>query len=138
MTIVEVLCYFKTMKKQAATARLEQKVKRLSSLIEVNALISSILKTTIQNLQEASANIKSMTSNKDEVAQTLKDLPVLLKKIDESADNLKALTEKSGKLVGDNKKNIDEMVEHFRDMGKNLKDASEEIKKAPWKLLRKP
>jgi len=108
------------------------------------ALAKSI-KTTIQNLQEvsvnikeASSNIKTMTANKDEVAQTLKELPVLLKKLDESADNLKALTEKSDKLVGDNKKNIDAMVEHFRDMGKNLKDASEEIKKAPWKLLRKP
>ncbi len=100
--------------------------------------LAKSLKTTIQNLQEVSANVKEMTSNKDEVAQTLKNLPVLLKKIDESADNLKALTEKSDKIVGDNKKNIDEMVEHFRDMGKNLKDASEEIKKAPWKLLRKP
>jgi len=100
--------------------------------------LAKSLKTTIQNLQEVSENVKAMTSNKDEVAQTLKNLPVLLKKIDESADNLKALTEKSDKLVGDNKKNIDEMVEHFRDMGKNLKDASEEIKKAPWKLLRKP
>ena len=29
------------------------------------------------------------------------------------------------------------MVEHFRDMGHNLKDATEEIKKAPLKLLRK-
>ena len=117
--------------------------------------LAKSLKTTIQNLQEVSANVKDMTSHKDEVAQTLKNLeemtsnkgdvaqalknlPVLLKKIDESADNLKALTEKSDKIVGDNKKNIDEMVEHFRDMGKNLKDASEEIKKAPWKLLRKP
>jgi phospholipid/cholesterol/gamma-HCH transport system substrate-binding protein len=100
--------------------------------------LAKSLKTTIRNLQEVSANVKEMTENKEEVAQTLKNLPVLLKKIDESADNLKALTEKSDKIVGDNKKNIDEMVEHFRDMGKNLKDASEEIKKAPWKLLRKP
>jgi phospholipid/cholesterol/gamma-HCH transport system substrate-binding protein len=100
--------------------------------------LAKSLKATILNLQEVSSNIKTMTSNKDEVARTLKDLPELLKKIDESANNLKALTEKSDKLVGDNSKNIDEMVEHFRDMGKNLKDATEEIKKAPWKLLRKP
>jgi phospholipid/cholesterol/gamma-HCH transport system substrate-binding protein len=96
------------------------------------------LKTSVKNLQDVSENIKAMTANKDEVAQTLKNLPELLKKIDESANNLKAITEKSDKLVGENRKNIDEMVEHFRDMGKNLKDASEEIKKEPWKLLRKP
>ena len=75
-----------------------------------------------------------MTSNKDEVAQTLKNLPELLKKIDESANHLKALTEKSDKLVGDNRKNIDEMVDHFRDMGQNLKDATEEIKKDPMEI----
>ena len=96
------------------------------------------LKTTIQNLQEVSDNIKVMTSSKEEVAQGLKNLPELLKKLDESANNLKAVTEKSDKLVGDNKKNIDEMIEHFKNMGKNLKEASEEIKKEPWKLLRKP
>jgi phospholipid/cholesterol/gamma-HCH transport system substrate-binding protein len=117
--------------------------------------LAKALKTTIRNLQEASANVKDMTSHKEEVAQTLmnledmtshkeevaqtlKSLPILLKKIDESADNLKSLTEKSDKLVADNKKNIDEMVANFRDMGKNLKDLSEEVKKAPWKLLRKP
>ncbi len=96
------------------------------------------LKATIQDLQTAMANIKVMTSSKDEVAQGLKNLPEILKKIDESANNLKALTEKSDKLVGENRKNIDTMVESFRDMGKNLKDASEEIKQQPWKLLRKP
>jgi phospholipid/cholesterol/gamma-HCH transport system substrate-binding protein len=117
--------------------------------------LAKSLKITIRNLQEASANVKDMTSHKEEVArtmenledmtshkeevaQTLKSLPILLKKIDESADNLKSLTEKSDKLVADNKKNIDEMVVNFRDMGKNLKDLSEEVKKAPWKLLRKP
>lgn len=100
--------------------------------------LAKSLKTTIQNLQEVSANVKVMTSSKEEVAQGLKNLPELLKKLDESANNLKALTEKSDKLVGENRKNIDAMVEHFRDMGKNLKDASEEIKQEPWKLLRKP
>lgn len=96
------------------------------------------LKITVQDLQTAVANIKVMTSSKDEVAQSLKNLPDLLKKIDESVNNLKALTEKSDKLVGENRKNIDAMIEHFRDMGKNLKDASEDVKEAPWKLLRKP
>jgi len=96
------------------------------------------LRTTVKNLQDTSENVKTMTANKDEVAQTLKNLPVLLKKIDESADNLKALTEKSDKLLGDNKKNIDEMIANFRDISKNMKDMTEEVKKSPWKLLRKP
>jgi phospholipid/cholesterol/gamma-HCH transport system substrate-binding protein len=96
------------------------------------------LKITVKNLQEVSDNLRVMTSSKEEVAQGLKNLPGLLKKIDESATNLKAITEKSDKIVSDNRKNIDEMIVHFREMGKNLEEASEEVKKAPWKLLRKP
>jgi len=101
-------------------------------------VMAKSLKATVLDLQTAVANIKVMTSSKDEVAQGLKNLPELMKKIDESVNNLKALTEKSDKLVGENRKNIDIMIESFRDMGKNLKDASEEIKQQPWKLLRKP
>ncbi len=49
-----MLCYFWTMKNPASTARLEQKVKRLSTLIEVNALSSSTLNLD-QNLENMMA-----------------------------------------------------------------------------------
>lgn len=100
--------------------------------------LSKSLKTTIQNLQEVSSNIKVMTANKDEVAQTLKNLPELLKKLDESATNIKMITDKSEKLVGENRKNFDEMMQSFRDMAKNLKETSDDVKSSPWKLIRKP
>jgi phospholipid/cholesterol/gamma-HCH transport system substrate-binding protein len=110
------------------------------------------LRTTVQNLQDVSANIKVMTSSKDEVAQGLKDLPelvrkldesasalpALLRKLDESAANLKAATEKSDKILGDNKKNIDDMMQSFRDMSQNLKETTDDVKTHPWKLIRKP
>jgi phospholipid/cholesterol/gamma-HCH transport system substrate-binding protein len=107
--------------------------------------LSKSLKTTVANLQDVSSNIKVMTSSKEEVAQGLKNLPELLKKIDESAANLKAITEKSsaiigktGEIVSDNKKNIDAAMESFRDMAKNLKETTDDVKAHPWKLLRKP
>jgi len=96
------------------------------------------LKTTIKNLQDVSENVKVMTSSKEEVAQGLKNLPGILKKLDESATNLKAITEKGDKVIGDNKKNIDAMIESFKDMGKNLKETTDDVKAHPWKLLRKP
>jgi phospholipid/cholesterol/gamma-HCH transport system substrate-binding protein len=108
------------------------------------ALTRSV-KTTIQNLQEVSSNIKEissdvkvMTASRDEVAQTLKKLPELQKKVDETVGNLKAVTEKSDKLLGDNKKNIDETIGHVKEISKNVKELTEELKKAPWKLIRKP
>jgi len=96
------------------------------------------LRNTIQNLQEATANIKVMTANKDEVAQGLKSLPEILRKLDESSANLKDITEKTDKLVGENRKNIDIMIENFKGMSTNVKDLSEDVKANPWKLLRKP
>jgi phospholipid/cholesterol/gamma-HCH transport system substrate-binding protein len=100
--------------------------------------LSRSIKTTVQNLQEVSANVKVMTSSKEEVAQGLKNLPELLKKLDESAANLKAITEKSDKIVGENKQRIDAAMESFKDMAKNLKEATDDVKAHPWKLLRKP
>jgi phospholipid/cholesterol/gamma-HCH transport system substrate-binding protein len=100
--------------------------------------LSKSLKTTVLNLQEVSANIKVMTSSKEEVAQGLKNLPEMLKKLDESADSLMSITGKTDKLVGDNKKNIDAMMESFKDMAKNLKETTDDVKSHPWKLLRKP
>ncbi|HUJ19503.1 MAG TPA: MlaD family protein [Nitrospirota bacterium] len=96
------------------------------------------LKTTVQNLQEASGNIKVMTASKDDVAQTLKNLPALVKKLDESATSLQALTKKTDALVGENKKNVDAMMQSLRDTAQNLKETTDDVKSHPWKLLRKP
>ncbi len=100
--------------------------------------LSRSIKATVQNLQKVSANIKTMTSSKEEVAQGLKKLPELLKKLEESADNLKSITETSDKIVGDNKRKIDAAMDSFRDMAKNLKETTDDVKAHPWKLLRKP
>ncbi len=93
--------------------------------------LTKSLKATVENLQEVTANVKVMTSSKEEVAQGLKSLPELLKKLDENAANLKAITEKSDKILGDNKKNIDAMIQ-------NLKETTDDVKSHPWKLIRKP
>ncbi len=100
--------------------------------------LSKSIKATVQNLQEVSANVKTMTSSKDEVAQGLKELPDLLKKIDASAANLKAITDKTDTLLGDNKKKIDAAMDSFKDMAKNLKETTDDLKAHPWKLIRKP
>jgi phospholipid/cholesterol/gamma-HCH transport system substrate-binding protein len=96
------------------------------------------INTIVQNLQDTSANLKVMTSSKEEVAQGLKNLPEILKKLDDTTTNLKALTEKSDKLVGENRKKLDDTLDNINQMTQNLKDATDEVKKAPWKLLRKP
>jgi phospholipid/cholesterol/gamma-HCH transport system substrate-binding protein len=100
--------------------------------------LAKSLKTTIANLQDVSSNVKVMTSSKEEVAQGLKDLPDILKKLDASADNLKAITEKSDAMLGENKKNIDATMVSVKEITNNLKEMTDDVKKHPWKLIRKP
>lgn len=118
-------------------AKLRNIVNNLNSVMGDPAVARS-LKATVQNLQEVTANIKTMTSSKDEVAEGLKNLPAMIKRLEESAANLKEITDKADKLIGENKKNIDATLENVKEMTKNLKETTEDVKKHPWKLLRKP
>ncbi len=99
---------------------------------------SKSIKMIVQNLQDTSENLKVMTSSKEEIAQGLKNLPAIMKKLEDTTESLKAVTEKSDKIMGDNKKKIDDTLENIRQITQNFKDVTEDVKKAPWKLLRKP
>jgi phospholipid/cholesterol/gamma-HCH transport system substrate-binding protein len=96
------------------------------------------IKVIVRNLQDTSENLKGMTSGKEEIAQGLKNLPEIIKKLDDTTSNLKAFSEKSDKLVDENRKKIDDTLDNIKQTTQNLKDATDEVKKAPWKLLRKP
>jgi phospholipid/cholesterol/gamma-HCH transport system substrate-binding protein len=100
--------------------------------------LSKNIKGAVQNVNEITENVKVMTSNKEQVAETLKNLPDLLKKIDASVANLKEITEKTDKLVGENRKNIDATMENVKEITNNLKEMTDDVKKHPWKLIRKP
>jgi phospholipid/cholesterol/gamma-HCH transport system substrate-binding protein len=118
-------------------ARLKKIAVNLDRMLGDPAVAKS-LKGAIMNLEEATGNIKVMTSSKEEIAQGLKNLPDIMKKLDESSSNLKAITEKTDKLIGENRQNIETMVENFKDLATNLKETSDDVKIHPWKLLRKP
>jgi phospholipid/cholesterol/gamma-HCH transport system substrate-binding protein len=118
-------------------AKLKHIANNLNTMLGDPALAKS-LKTTIANLQDVSSDIKVMTSSKEEVAQGLKNLPELLKKLDASAESLKDITNKSDTIVTENKKNIDAAMVSFREMAQNLKETTDDVKSHPWKLLRKP
>lgn len=114
--------------------------------------LSKSIRTAIQNVTEATENVKVMTSGKEEVAEGLNNLPEMLKKLDATAANLKSITDKAdvlmgktdavvGKtdaLLGENRKNIDAMLESVKDTAQNLKELTDDVKKHPWKLIRKP
>ena len=100
------------------------------------------IKATVANVEQVTANIRSITAevnqNKGAVSETMQGLPDLMKKLDGSIANLKAVTEKTDLMMGDNRKQIDATLENVKETTKNLKELTEDVKKNPWKLIRKP
>ena len=103
----------------------------------VNDITESV-KIAVRNANDITENVKVMTSGKDEVAKTLKDLPELMKKVDASVANLKEITERTDALIAENRKNVDATMENVKEITNNLKEMTEDVKKHPWKLIRKP
>jgi len=100
--------------------------------------VSENIKGAALNVQEVTENLKVMTSGKEEVAQSLKDLPGLLRKLDDSVANLKEITDKTDKMLAENRKNVDVTMENVKEITTNLKELTDDVKKHPWKLIRKP
>jgi len=101
------------------------------------ALAKSI-KGTVENVEAVTANVKTMTSSKEEVALALKSFPDMIRKLDASIANLRAATEKTDAMMGENRKQIDQTMENVQELTSNVKEFTAEVKKNPWKLLRKP
>jgi len=100
--------------------------------------VTAHVKGVVLNVEEVVEDLKVMTSGKEEVAQSLKSLPELLKKLDASIANLKEITDKTDKLVDENRKNVDATMENVKEITDNLKELTDDVKKHPWKLIRKP
>jgi len=115
------------------------------STVQAVKVIVQNLQDTSGNLKDMSANVKVMTSNKDEIAQGMKNvpealnkLPQILKKLDDVTANLKSLSEHADGIMVDNRKQIDDTLENVRQITQNLKETTDDLKKHPWKLIRKP
>jgi len=100
------------------------------------------IKSAVQNVQDVTANVKELTAslneNKASLTDSLKRLPDITKKLDETLANLKALSEKSDATLADNRKQIDAAMANVKEISQNVKELTDEVKKHPWKLLRKP
>jgi ElaB/YqjD/DUF883 family membrane-anchored ribosome-binding protein len=82
----------------------------------------------------------------------MRSLPGIMKKLDADLANLKTVMEKTEALMGqtqtlvgradaalaDNREQIDASIGNMQDISQNLKELTEDVKKHPWKLIRKP
>lgn len=118
-------------------AKLRNIAENLDRVAGDPALARSI-KGTVANIEAVTQNVKTMTSSKEEVALALKILPEIIRKLDASIANMKDLSEKTDTMMGENRKQVDATMENVRDLTNNVKEFTAEVKRNPWKLLRKP
>jgi ABC-type transporter Mla subunit MlaD len=104
------------------------------------------LRQTIADLQDAMATIKQtlppvmekLDSALAKVNGSLDTVQVALKDVNETAANAKHLSGDVRSIITRNKTRIDELAQSAKEAGDNLKFATAEIRRSPWRLLYKP
>ena len=121
---------------EAIVAKLHQALAKLdNSLAEVEELIKS-------NKDDISTTV---TALKNTVVQIEQETPEILAGIKNTLDRIAPAVEKTEVLIGElkdavavNRPVIDQLVLNLHEISTNLKLASSEVRRAPWKLLYQP
>ena len=135
----EMNSQFDTENKQAMLVKLNAALDRLNSslaevgeLIETNkapisatiASVAKTAKTVEEDIPQITAQIKGSLAKADSAIDTAKL----------ALENIKALTE----TLVINRDLVEKIIRNFNEVSVNLKTASREIRRAPWRLLYKP
>jgi len=125
---------------------LPQNLQKLDATLETAHAAIEQIKTVVkderinkimQNLTETSSNLKLATSKLDNTSSVVSDLfQQKLKKIDATLETAHAAIKRMKTVVKDER--IDKMMQNLTETSSNLKLATQEIRRAPWKLLYKP
>lgn len=98
--------------------------------------IAANLKTTMANLASSTTTIDKYVQG--DLGDLLKEVRTIATSILDTANNLKDITGNVKMLVAGNYDNIDSMIENMAIVSANLKAASKEIRRNPWRLLQQP
>lgn len=98
--------------------------------------IASNIKVTSKNLADTSTRIDKYV--KDDVGKLLVKIREIANAVLKTANNLDVSSEKIKMLLVANSSGIDEMVDNMVAVSANLKAASTEIRRNPWRLFYKP
>jgi phospholipid/cholesterol/gamma-HCH transport system substrate-binding protein len=127
----------------AATTRLTEALTHLRDILGDG---KGDIRTTIANLKDTTGTLKETlppVMNKVDSALTkvntsLDTFQNALKDVNETAANAKHLSGDVRSIITRNKSRIDELAQSAKEAGDNLKFATAEIRRSPWRLLYKP
>jgi ABC-type transporter Mla subunit MlaD len=119
------------------------------TMVEARGLVAD----SRPDVRETLANVKSATGTvKEKIPQTMEKVNALLTKVETSVDklqgslddvkvalaNTKELSASAKAVVVGNRSKLDAVFASVKATGDNLKAASSEIRRSPWRLLYKP
>jgi len=94
------------------------------------------LKQTADSAAETTGRIQQYS--KEDVAEILTNLRRANTEILKAARNFAELSDQARQMVALNRTNIDEMIDNMTIVSANLKSASKEIRRNPWRLIYRP
>lgn len=104
------------------------------------------IRTTMSNVSSATGTIKEklppvmdkLNSALTKVDSSIDTLQPALKDLNSTVANAKDVSESVKSILTRNRTRIDEMIKSVKEAGDNLKFATAEVRRSPWRLLYKP
>ena len=97
------------------------------------------VKTTTANLRDTSSQMKDLVSaNREKVDEIVTRLSASSESVQTAAQNFEKASAGALGLVDENRRTIKEAIGSLRDTAVNLKLASEDLRRNPWKLTYRP
>ncbi len=129
----------------------------LDSLSNASVNLDKVISGNMRNINDIAANLATVTKDLNETSANLRALSVELNQIVvknrdqintlvENYKNLPASVqgdvtktqESITSLIEENRKQINEALQHLDATSKHVEDLAEDLKKNPWKVIRKP
>jgi phospholipid/cholesterol/gamma-HCH transport system substrate-binding protein len=126
-----------------ATTRLTEALTHLRDILGDG---KTDIRTTIANLKDVTTTAKDklppvmdkLDTVLGKVSGSLDTVQAALKDVNATAENAKHLSGDIRSILARNRSRIDELVQSAKEAGDNLKFATAEIRRSPWRLLYKP
>jgi phospholipid/cholesterol/gamma-HCH transport system substrate-binding protein len=129
----------------------------LDSLSDASTSLDKVITGNVRNINDIAANLATVTKDLNETSANLRALSVELNQIvvrnrdqiNTLVENYKNLPtsvqgdvtktqESITSLIEENRKQINEAIQHLDATSKHIEDLAEDLKKNPWKVIRKP
>lgn len=96
-------------------------------------------KGLLKNLNQSSASLNAkIPAMLEKLDKTLEEAKAAMEDVKTASSNIKEVTAAAKQVIGGNEGKLESMISSLKATGDNLKQASIEIRRSPWRLLYKP